>query len=244
MSPQTFALLVAAAVGTSALSATVGMAGGLVLLVVLSSFMPASEAIPIHGFTQFFSNANRVALGRKDIRWDLALPFILPVIPGAWLGGLAVGAIPESYLDLGVALVILAAVLIPPFGAGRTPPRAFFPFLGFGSAFLGMLVGASGPMIAPFFAGLRKREMVATKAFCQWAVHFVKLPAFIFVAGVSFEGKWKLLAALAAATVVGTQLGDLLLARMSERTYERAVKAALLILALRMVFGAVTHFGA
>lgn len=49
-------LLFFSAVGTAAISAVVGMAGGVTLLSIMILFMPLNAAIPIHGIVQLVSN--------------------------------------------------------------------------------------------------------------------------------------------------------------------------------------------
>ena len=51
--------LAAASFATALFTAAVGIGGGLGLLSVMPSFMPVSAVVPVHGLTQFFSNASR-----------------------------------------------------------------------------------------------------------------------------------------------------------------------------------------
>src|SRR5690242_3362472 len=51
--------LAAASFATALFTAAVGIGGGLGLLSVMPSFMPISAVVPVHGLTQFFSNASR-----------------------------------------------------------------------------------------------------------------------------------------------------------------------------------------
>ena len=53
------AILGAAALATSVLSAIVGMAGGITLLTVMLVFLDPLVAIPVHGAVQMVSNSSR-----------------------------------------------------------------------------------------------------------------------------------------------------------------------------------------
>src|SRR5210317_629072 len=66
-----WALVTISAFATSVLSGIVGMAGGMVLLVILISLLPVSSAMVLHAATQFTANGSRALLLRKHILWAL-----------------------------------------------------------------------------------------------------------------------------------------------------------------------------
>jgi uncharacterized membrane protein YfcA len=101
-----------------------------------------------------------------------------------------------------------------------------------------MMVGGSGPMIAPFFLGLGlpKKKLIATKAMCQAVVQFLKIPAFMTLVGVSFEGQWDFLLLLTAATWLGTWVGTRVIDRLHDQLYERILKATLTLLGVIFLY--------
>ena len=136
-----------------------------------------------------------------------------------------------------------ASGLIPFLAWRRSPRLRALPVwtygpLGLVTGFLGLFVGAVGPMVAPFFLrdDFRKEETVATMAVAQAWVHFVKLPAFLAL-GFSYTPHLGLLAALMACTVAGNWLGTKLLARFSERGFALFFEAVLAAVAVTLIAG-------
>nr|MBP8248004.1 hypothetical protein [Phenylobacterium sp.] len=62
MSGALAALILAAVLATATLSGVFGMAGGLILMGVLTALLPVPAALAIHGLVQMASNASRIVL--------------------------------------------------------------------------------------------------------------------------------------------------------------------------------------
>ncbi len=77
--------LIATACLTSAMTAALGIGGGVLLLAIMSMLLPAAAIIPLHGLVQLGSNANRAAFTAKHIRWPALYWFIPGVLLGAGL---------------------------------------------------------------------------------------------------------------------------------------------------------------
>jgi uncharacterized membrane protein YfcA len=239
LSPLVHAILFFTATATGTVSATLGMAGGFILLSVLTAFMPMREAVPLHGFAQFCSNVGRVVTFWRDIEWRIARRFSLLVLPGAYLGVQAMNHLDQVTVEFLVGVAIIVVLYTPLGRPAKAPSPRFFTLLGFLSSSIGMIAGATGPMIAPFFMGigLEKRRMIGTKAFCQSLVQLIKLPFFAAFGGVALGKFWVLFVLFAVASVLGAFLGNRIVDWLSERAYERIVRATVIILALRMVIG-------
>ena len=155
MEPTTLALLVALAFGTAILSAIVGMGGGILLLAALASFLPPIIAIPLHGVIQIASNGSRVVVQRKHIQPRIAGTFAILVLPGAFVGYVALTSVPGPVANIALGVFILAAVWVR-LPSPRRPRSVFRRFLLLGGAagIANTSVGSSGPLIAPFFPGL------------------------------------------------------------------------------------------
>jgi len=229
---------------TAAISSTLGMAGGLVLLSVMTLFMDLREAIPLHGFAQLCSNIGRVSNFRKNIHWGITLRFSLLVLPGAYLGIRAAGLTNKFILEIIVSLVMLWIVHSKPKTNSFRHHHNFFIILGFLSSFIGVIAGATGPLIVPFFMGigLEKKEMVATKASCQSIVQFIKLPAFFFFAHVQLLSYTKFFTLFIIAAIIGSWLGKKIIDRLSEDKYEFMIRWSVTLLALNQIIRAGLHF--
>ena len=232
----TWMILCLTALGTAALSAVIGMAGGVILLAVMLLFLPVEIAIPIHAAVQLISNSTRVILFIRHVEWKVWALFSLPATLGILVGREIFAAVDPQYLRYIIATFILIATYLPKPKADKAWP--FWPFLLAGAiaGTMGMLVGAVGPIIAPFFihAKLLKEKMIATKAVCQATIHVLKLIAFGTL-GFSFGEHGTFILALGAAVILGTYLGKRLLHHVSEPLFIRLVKIALTLIAVKLI---------
>ena len=67
-------LLMASAV-TSMITATLGAGGGVLLLVLMASWLPPAAIIPVHGMIQLGSNSGRAILTWHHIDWKVIAAF-------------------------------------------------------------------------------------------------------------------------------------------------------------------------
>jgi uncharacterized membrane protein YfcA len=241
VSAEAIGLLALAAVATSALSAVVGMAGGIALLGVLLLFLDPLVAIPLHAVVQLVSNASRTVAQREHVDWTIARAFVLPLLPAGALG-LAVGReLPPDALRIGIAALVLVATWRPQWlrlAPDPDPARIGRRFFSLGAAigFLNVTIGATGVLAAPFFQGLglSRREIVGSQALCQAAGHVAKIALF-GLAGFAFRPHALLLAALCVSSLAGTLLGTALLERVDERTFTRVYRVVLSLLAAELL---------
>jgi uncharacterized membrane protein YfcA len=216
------------------------MAGGITLLSVMLLLLEPLVAIPLHGAVQLVSNGSRSIIQRehidRSILWRYAV-FLLPM----GFAGLAVA----QALSPGVTRCLIGAFVILATWApgllliGSHPEQADrnrrFLTLGGVVGFLNPAIGATGPLIAPFFLnlGLTRHQLIGTKAACQTLGHLSKIAVF-GAAGFAFGAHWVLLASLSAAVVVGTWLGSRLLEFVSERWFIWLYKGVLTVIAVRL----------
>ena len=241
LDPASLAVLALAALLTSILSAIVGMAGGITLLSVMLLFMDPLVAIPLHGAVQLVSNGSRALIQREQTRWDIVLLYALPLVPMGLLGLAIARALPASLTRALIGAFVLLATWAPGRMLLGTRPDAIDPtrrFLALGGVvgLLNMTVGATGPLIAPFFLnlGLSRQALVGTKAACQALGHLVKIAIFGF-AGFAFGGHLVELVLLATLAVAGTWVGSRVLDHVSERLFTRLYRAVLTVIALHLL---------
>jgi uncharacterized protein len=233
----TYIVLAIAAIVTSAISAIIGMGGGILLLAVLLSFLPHGVAIPIHAVVQLASNSTRVLSYLPHVDWRTAGRFCCGMIPGAvvgamllaWAGHLGHG---EPYLKIAVGLYVLAAAFLPK--PARITTKAVwwdFPLVGFLVGTAALAVGAIGPLIAPLFIrrGFVKERLVATKAVCQMMTHLAKIPAFLYLGTLDTTVLGTLGLVMVLMVIPGTIIGKRLLKSVSERLFVRLYTVALIV---------------
>jgi uncharacterized membrane protein YfcA len=172
----------------------------------------------LHAITQMASNGWRAFLWRSHIRWRPVSIYLIgcALALGAW-------SITRYVPDKPIALLLLG---VTPFMARLTPsnlkpdPDSIWQGTFYGSLCMGLMLmtGVSGPLLDTFFLGGKfdRRAIVATKATCQVASHFVKL---IYFGGIIDQAATldPVIAAVAiAASMTGTSLARRLLEAMTD----------------------------
>jgi len=235
MDTQSTFVLVSSAFVTSVISGTIGMGGGILLMAVMAQYFSLAVLVPLHGLVQLSSNSSRVLYSFRYFDRSIVIQYAIGAVVGVALGSQVTVSIEESWYKIGLACFILSITFLP-------KPKFFYNFPGkwFGvgtiASFLGLIVGAVGPLIASFYVteGLKKEALVATKAACQVFTHLMKVAAF-FIMGFSIGPYALVLAMMIAAVFIGNYVGKLLLNRVSEVLFMRLFKLTILLLCVRMM---------
>lgn len=224
---------------TSALTAGLGIGGGMLMLTAMVFLLPPAAVIPLHGIVQFGSNIGRATLLWRDIQWPLFWPFAL----GAGIGVMA-GAQIVVWLPTSLALTLLAVFILysvwgkwPSLGE-RTARWGLW--LG-GTLFsvLTMFVGATGPLVSALLRTqqLSKERLMATFSASMSAQHGLKFIAFTGL-GFAFAPWAGLLLAMIASGFIGTWLGKHWLVGRSDYDFDRILRWLLTLLCLPMLWQA------
>jgi uncharacterized membrane protein YfcA len=235
--PLIVGVLVGAALLTSIISGILGMAGGITLLGVMAALLPAPVVVPLHGVVQLGSNGTRTLAFLGHVRWFVIACFAPSLAVGvgasAWL--YAGGDLPWLKPVIGAYLLFFVvwrrkAPLV------KAPPSWAYVALGLLAGFAALYVGATGPLLAPFFLrdDFTKEEIIGTKAACQILVHVAKLPAFVAL-GFAYQDHLPLLGLLLVAVIVGTLIGKRILQRMKTETFVLLFEAVLVLLGLFLI---------
>ena len=143
--------LVFASVLTNYFSIVAGTAGGLMLLVVMASFVPPAVLIPVHTLVQLGSGFSRTVSMWRWVMKDTIVPFTVGCLAGAALGAKLFVAMPAGVLMGLLGIFILIITWAPSIGRFG-PERGRFAFLGFFVTVLGVFVSATGTIVGPFVA--------------------------------------------------------------------------------------------
>lgn len=246
LGPEAFVGLSLVAFATSILSAVVGMAGGITLLSVMLLFYDPLIAIPLHGVVQLVSNSSRAAIHRTHLRWDLIWRYGALLLPMGFAGVQLAQSLPPVATRRIIGGFVLLATFAPKLlllGAhpeNSSPTRRFFA-LGGVVGVLNVTIGATGPLIAPFFLnlGLSRFTLIGTKAACQVLGHLGKILVF-GVVGFAYTSYLPLLIALCLSVILGTMAGSRLLHRVDEQWFVRLYKTVLAGVAIALLFGGVS----
>ena len=216
---------------TSIISGIFGMAGGLILMLILSQFLAVQAAMVLHGITQFFSNGWRAILWRQWIDWRIIGLYTLGAVPAL------IVPFVFAYVPNKATMLILLGVV--PYAALAVPQRWTLDATktwhavacGFIVAGLQLIAGVAGPLLDTFFVrtALDRRAVVATKAATQALSHTLKVGYYGVLLSQAPTLGLDVYGAAIAAAVVGTTLAGPLLEKMTNENFRRWTKTIVLI---------------
>ena len=232
--------LVALSFFTSALTAAVGIGGGLLLLTVMVSFLPPIIVLPVHGVIQLGSNGGRMAVMRQHVDWRIWGFFAIGSILGVILAGQVFINLSLEVLRALLGLFVLYAVWTPKLKPSNIALKGY-TLVGIGTTFITMFVGATGPLVSSFLSPkkLGRERVVATLAACMTIQHGLKGIAF-GVLGFYFQPWIPVIVIMIATGFLGTLLGRRILKKLPERLFSRLFRIVLTVLAGRLLYLAIT----
>ena len=220
---------------TSCLAAVMGMGGGLLLIAVMPSFVPAFVILPLHAVTQLASNVSRAAFGWRDIDLGIIPAVLVGTLAGAWLGSEVYQSLDTDWLPamIGALILVFTWVPLPQVPGGGQLSLAL---LGFYQTGLGMVAGATGPVGAAVL--LRRNSgrdwLVVNTAVYMTLNHLVRLATFTAI-GFSFATWWKLATAMVVAGICGSWVGTRLRSRVPQLNFQRLFRWMVTLLAVRLI---------
>jgi uncharacterized membrane protein YfcA len=225
-------------VATSILSGVIGMAGGITLLAFMTFVLELGPIIPIHGVVQLASNSSRAYFLRKHVHKRFFFAFIIAcpfgTVAAFYLLDMLKG---EPILLIPLILLITYALFKPKKLPSIIIDQKGFFILGLITSFLSPLIGATGPILAPFFLrpDLEKEQIVATKALMQTVTHLLKIPIFLSLA-FPYQEHLYLILLMVAAALLGTKLGTMLLGKVSTKYFMICYKVAMFLALARLIY--------
>jgi len=243
-------VLIIAAFITSSISAILGMGGGIILLGIMAIIIPDGYmVIALHGIIQLISNTTRTYVFKPHIKQKIVREFFVGALIGAGMSAFIILVVIKFY-EVSLASEIKVDFLKPIIGifivwylflkkSKKEKESKSFVKVGNISGFASIFIGATGPLIAPFFLNhnLMKEEIIANKAACQMITHLTKIPLFIFFFNVDYFSEYKLLLPLIMAVFIGTIFGKKILGRIPEKIFNILFRSALFIIAIRLILG-------
>tara|TARA_Y100000590_G_scaffold358954_1_gene414574 strand:- start:37 stop:786 length:750 start_codon:yes stop_codon:yes gene_type:complete len=242
-------ILIIAAFLTSTISAIIGMGGGIILLGIMAIIIPEGYlVIALHGIIQLISNSTRTYIFRDYLNKQLIKEFFYGAIIGLCAASIIILSLIHLY-NVTSANEIKVDYLKPLVGVfiiwylffkrkkNIKKNKAFYSVGGI-SGLSTVFIGATGPLIAPFFLNKSfvKEEIIANKAACQMISHLGKIPLFIYFFNVNYIEQYNILIPLILAVFIGTNFGKKILGFIPEKTFIKLFRFALLVIALRLIF--------
>ena len=244
---ETTVLIISAFI-TSSISAVLGMGGGIILLAIMALIIPEGYmVIALHGIIQLFSNTTRTYIFRDSIKPKLIKEFSIGALIGSGISALIIIFLVQYY-EVKSANDIKVDFLKPLIGvfiiwylfiknSKKDKKSKSFIRVGAISGLSSIFIGATGPLIAPFFLSrnLLKNNIIANKAACQMITHLTKIPLFIFFFNVNYLNQYYILIPLIVAVFIGTNFGKKILSFIPEKLFVKLFKFTLFIIALRLI---------
>ena len=243
-------VLVFAAFITSSISAVIGMGGGVVLLGIMAIIIPDGYmVIALHGMIQLISNSTRTYVFKSHLQKQIIKEFFIGLLIGVSISVLIIIVLIKFY-EVNSANEIKFDFLKPLIGIfiiwylflkrpKREKKSKSFIQVGSISGLSSIFIGATGPLIAPFFLhrNLFKEQIIANKAACQMITHLTKIPLFIFFFDVNYLKEYKLLLPLIIAVFMGTNFGKKILGLIPEKLFNKIFKITLFIVSIKLILG-------
>lgn len=230
MTPVLIALIAASVFITALISGTFGMAGGMIMMVVLLQLLPIASAIFLHAAIQLVSNGWRCWLWRRHIVWR-----VLPVYGMGMLAGLVIVICLKYVPDKAMVLIMIGAVPLLALAARRIVTLTIYnPAHAFAAAVLLTFVHMTGGVVGSLLdllynnTGLTRQQIVATKAFTQGSSHLMRLAYFgALVPLLTGQGQWPegiglpVFALFLAVSIAGTSSAAFILHRMNDEIFKK-----------------------
>ncbi len=234
--------LTLAALFAAILSGMTGLGGGTLLIAVLYAVgLAPTVAVPLHAGVQLVSNASRTLAYLKHVDWRAIGLFMLGAGPAPFLVAPLVAGANADILRLCMAAFVVLAMWPNWLKRFRLQGPGGLVVAGGIAGGVGMVVGATGLLIAPFF--LRdhwtKETVIATMALCQSAAYIVKIVAFATF-GFGIFTHIEFLLPMAIAAVIGTLIGRRLVNVFSEQSFRIVFRSMLGTLAVKLAWDGVT----
>ncbi|BCI66314.1 hypothetical protein AA0242T_2343 [Acetobacter aceti NRIC 0242] len=176
------------------LSAVSGGGAGLILIPLMGLVMPASQIPAALSIGTAVSSAARIVLFRKAIRWDVVRHFAPTALPFAALGAWALSCMNPIYLSLFLGLFLIGNLPLivqkHPVDPVTKPIRPVsLHILGGAVGFISGFTGTVGLIFNGFYyrMGLRKEEIVATRAANEIMLHLLKIILYAILNLLNFK---------------------------------------------------------
>lgn len=220
---------------------TVAGGGGALILIPIVSFLLGTQAVaPVVSLGTMISRPVRLAIFWNSIEWDITKYYLPGAVTGAFIGAYLFAQASVEWLQIIIALFLISTVFQYQFGSKERSfqmrPLYFLP-LGFVVSLLSGLVGATGPILNPFYlnAGLVKEKMIGTKTANSFFAGLVKIGTYTFF-GALHGRLWLYGIVIGIAAGVASYLGKRILGGIEAKTFRALVVAIMVISGLVILY--------
>ncbi|ADQ81467.1 sulfite exporter TauE/SafE family protein [Riemerella anatipestifer] len=217
-------------------SAICGGGASLILIPILNLLLPSSVVPFSLTIGTFTSSASRIVVFKKHISWKIFFWFVPFSIPAVFLGAFFIKYINPVYLQLVVALFLIAN-LPQLFKSGKQQkqdekpyPKYILGIIGFLAGFVSGITGAIGLLFNRFYLkyGLSKEEIVATRAANEIFLHLIKIIIYILLGLYSSTAIW-LGVVIAISAIISSYTVKFVLPYLSEFIFKKIGYGAMVL---------------
>lgn len=215
-------------------STLAGGGGGTIFVPLATLILPLGAVTPATSVAGVISSSQRIFLYLKSINKELALLTVPFMILGSYIGAYIFSTQNDKTFAIFLAIFYIANGMSAFYKNKLTfkVRKWYFPVAGFVSAFLSGEIGVGGPFMNPFYInyGVKKEELLGTKAVCLMATQLTKIITYISF-GV-LNHKIMLIGVIAGAgALIGNYAGKRMILKISEATFRKFINASLLVCA-------------
>ncbi|MGI9228353.1 MAG: sulfite exporter TauE/SafE family protein [Gammaproteobacteria bacterium] len=230
-------LVIASAFIASVISSTFAIGGGFIMIAVLSSILPMQAVVPVHSPMMLGLSLGRSWVFRRDIQWDIVIPFILGCLIGVFGGSFVYFDLPAFVIALVVGLFILLAIWLPPIRWRTDIPRPFF-WIGIVHSFCSTLFSFGGLFQPIMIRQVMSRfKVIATLAAGLLCMNMLKITAYTWQ-GFDYRPWLAVITLSILAAIPGTLFGKKLLQYISEQRFRLCFRIVMTGFGLRLLYRA------
>lgn len=232
----TFLIITTATLFTATLSGVLGMAGGMILMGVLSFLFPVATAMIVHGSIQAVSNLSRAWLFREHINWRGIFYYSLGLLVANALFSFLYFIPSKAFVFITLGLLPMVTFILPKNYKLDFEKVSHQVGCGLIVTATHLCAGVAGPLLDSFFTHtqMSKNQIMGTKACTQVFGHLSKLAYYgLLVSQGDFllQPAWLLtLALLLILAIAGANLGKVLNQRLGEIQFKSISKVLILVL--------------
>ena len=223
-----------------------GGGGSLLLIPAIGFLLGTKAAPPLINLGNLLGEPVRIILFWKNIQWRVVRYYLPSAIIGTALGAWLFSSLKLEWLQVIVGLFLISTIFQYRFGKREKSFKVklewFIP-IGFFIEFFSTLIGATGPVLNPFYLnyGLQKEQMIATKTINSFLIGIVQVSS--YTAFGSLKGNlWILGIALGLGASAGNWLGKRFLQKLSNEDFRKWVIAVMVFSGVLMIIKELVKF--
>lgn len=206
-------------------SALTAGGGALILVPVLNLLIGTTSTAPVLNAGNLFGRPVRLILYWHNIQWKAVLWYAPFALVGAIASGYFFAQANLTALQIIVGLFLISTVFQYRWGKKERSFHMSYPWLaplGLVISAIGTLIGASGPLLNPFYLnlGISKEELIATKTANSFLMGLAQIGSYTYF-GLMNPTEWGYAIALGLGISLGNLIGKKMLKKISQKSFRQ-----------------------